>query len=221
MQGTTHTGPGHVRDPAVAHPAAQRTGPAPTEAGASGGAFRPEGLGARLKGLFRGEVERRHVEAARGPAAARRRGARRLGGPRRRASAVRYHHGANPAHLLRDEVLAILGDEEPLQLGDGLTVVLVVGVNGSGKTTTIGKLAKRLVARGTVGEPRRGATRSGPRPGSSSRSGRGRPARTSSAQERGADPGAVAFDAVKSADGTRCRRAARGHGREGCTRSSR
>ncbi|HUL86540.1 MAG TPA: signal recognition particle-docking protein FtsY [Actinomycetota bacterium] len=198
MQGTTHTGQGHVRDPALAHPAAQRTGPAPTEAGASGGAFRAEGLGGRLKGLFRGEVndgtwkelEDLLLRADVGPTAS-----TDLVG-RIRGS---YHHGANPTHLLRDEVLAILGDEEPLQLGEDLTVVLVVGVNGSGKTTTIGKLAKRLVHEGRSVSLAAADT---------FRAAAGEQlevwARTSGAhvvgQERGADPGAVAFDAVKSAE---------------------
>ena len=46
--------------------------------------------------------------------------------------------------LLRDELLAILGDaDRTLRTADGLTVWLVTGVNGTGKTTTIGKLALR------------------------------------------------------------------------------
>ena len=40
-------------------------------------------------------------------------------------------------------------DDEPVHLGSGrLSVILVVGVNGSGKTTTIGKLAGRLAGEG-------------------------------------------------------------------------
>jgi fused signal recognition particle receptor len=52
---------------------------------------------------------------------------------------------------LRRSVSARLGGEAvPLNLdgGDGPAVVLVVGVNGAGKTTSIGKLASRLVADG-------------------------------------------------------------------------
>ena len=60
-----------------------------------------------------------------------------------------YRNGSDAAELVRDEILAVLGDDEPLQLTPGaLSVVLVVGVNGSGKTTTIGKLAKRLTDAG-------------------------------------------------------------------------
>lgn len=51
---------------------------------------------------------------------------------------------------LRELILAKLG-EAPAELaveGDGPTVILVVGVNGSGKTTSIAKLAHRLHAQG-------------------------------------------------------------------------
>ena len=52
--------------------------------------------------------------------------------------------------LLREELLALLGDPEPMTIDDSrlLTVVLIVGVNGSGKTTTIAKLAKYFQDRG-------------------------------------------------------------------------
>lgn len=50
---------------------------------------------------------------------------------------------------LRDGMRSILDEvHEPLVVPDELWVVLVVGVNGSGKTTTIGKLAARLVGQG-------------------------------------------------------------------------
>lgn len=46
--------------------------------------------------------------------------------------------------LLTEELLALLPDPPPLDLGNRpLDVVLVVGVNGSGKTTSIAKLAYR------------------------------------------------------------------------------
>jgi fused signal recognition particle receptor len=52
--------------------------------------------------------------------------------------------------ILRDEILKILKTcEKPFTLAeDGPQVVLVVGVNGTGKTTTIGKLAAKLRAQG-------------------------------------------------------------------------
>ncbi len=51
--------------------------------------------------------------------------------------------------LLRDELLAILrrGSGE-LRVGPGPTVILGVGVNGGGKTTTLAKLAFRFKSRG-------------------------------------------------------------------------
>ena len=45
---------------------------------------------------------------------------------------------------LADEVAALFGDPGTLNVGGGPSVLLVVGVNGTGKTTTIGKLANRL-----------------------------------------------------------------------------
>ena len=52
--------------------------------------------------------------------------------------------------ILKQEMVKLLEADEPLQIEEPriLTVVLVVGVNGSGKTTTIGKLAKRYKERG-------------------------------------------------------------------------
>lgn len=46
--------------------------------------------------------------------------------------------------ILRDEIRSLLPDPGPLNLDWPLSVILVVGVNGSGKTTSIGKLAARL-----------------------------------------------------------------------------
>jgi fused signal recognition particle receptor len=53
---------------------------------------------------------------------------------------------------LKETLLELLPGDEPSALGSPgerlLTVILIVGVNGSGKTTTIGKLAKRLSGEG-------------------------------------------------------------------------
>ena len=45
---------------------------------------------------------------------------------------------------LAAEIEALFGDPEPLQVTAKPAVILVVGVNGTGKTTTIGKLAQKL-----------------------------------------------------------------------------
>jgi fused signal recognition particle receptor len=50
----------------------------------------------------------------------------------------------NLGEALVDEIAALLGDSARLELNGSPGVVLVVGVNGTGKTTTIGKLAHRL-----------------------------------------------------------------------------
>lgn len=51
--------------------------------------------------------------------------------------------------LLREKMEEILGERTPLRFSDaGSTVFLVVGVNGVGKTTTIGKIAYRFQREG-------------------------------------------------------------------------
>ncbi|HKV01714.1 MAG TPA: signal recognition particle-docking protein FtsY, partial [Ktedonobacteraceae bacterium] len=51
---------------------------------------------------------------------------------------------------LREELVALLGEPSPLRFSQQspLTIILVIGVNGSGKTTTIAKLANRLTKEG-------------------------------------------------------------------------
>ncbi len=102
---------------------------------------------------------------------------------------------------LRAEVAALLAPcARPLQIDPAHRpfVILVVGVNGSGKTTSIGKLARRLANEGrsvllAAGDTFRAAAieqlqvwadRSGA---------------ALLAQQAGADPGAVVFDALQSA----------------------
>jgi fused signal recognition particle receptor len=102
---------------------------------------------------------------------------------------------------LRTSVAEILAPcAQPLVIDESRKpfVILVVGVNGSGKTTTIGKLARRLGEDGrsvmlAAGDTFRAAAieqlhvwadRSGA---------------AFAAQQAGADPGAVVFDAIQSA----------------------
>ncbi len=63
---------------------------------------------------------------------------------RRRASEEAMLKAAALQSALREELRALLPDPSPLNLdGRPLSVVLIVGVNGSGKTTSIAKLAYR------------------------------------------------------------------------------
>jgi fused signal recognition particle receptor len=102
---------------------------------------------------------------------------------------------------LRNSVADILAPcARPLVIDDSKKpfVILVVGVNGSGKTTTIGKLARRLGEDGrsvmlAAGDTFRAAAMEqlnvwAERSGASF-----------VAQQAGADPGAVVFDAIQSA----------------------
>jgi fused signal recognition particle receptor len=51
--------------------------------------------------------------------------------------------------ILRKELRSLLEDDQPLEIGDNRPhVIVMIGVNGSGKTTTIGKLAHRLIQDG-------------------------------------------------------------------------
>lgn len=50
--------------------------------------------------------------------------------------------------VLREEIRALFPEPEPLNLDWPLAVLLVVGVNGSGKTTSIGKMAARFKSQG-------------------------------------------------------------------------
>ena len=46
--------------------------------------------------------------------------------------------------VLRDILVEMIGEGEPLDLSTTPTVVLIIGVNGAGKTTSIGKISNRL-----------------------------------------------------------------------------
>jgi fused signal recognition particle receptor len=103
------------------------------------------------------------------------------------------------AEGLQEEVARMLGEPGRLEVGARPSVILVVGVNGTGKTTTIGKLAAKLAEHGRsvivaaadtfraaaeeqleIWAQRAGADFVG--------------------SERGGDPAAVAFDAVGAAE---------------------
>jgi fused signal recognition particle receptor len=158
------------------------------------------GLGARVRALLGrgadedawGSLEELLIRADVGPATA-----RRIVSDLRE----RYRPGEDPAELLAAEIRSVLaGEDAALHLPeDRLAIVLVVGVNGSGKTTTIGKLAARLGAAGkrvavAASDTFRAAASEQLEVWAE------RAGAQLIAQQRGADPGAVAFDAVKAAE---------------------
>jgi len=159
---------------------------------------RRSGLGARLRAILAAgmtsweEVEEALIGADIGPEAA----ADLVEAARRRARS-----GDDAGRVLADEIrerLERVGSGQ-FELGPPPSVILVVGVNGTGKTTTIAKLAARLRGQGhsvalAAGDTFRAAAIEqlriwGERLGV-----------PVIAQRAGADPGAVAFDAVAAAE---------------------
>ena len=111
---------------------------------------------------------------------------------------ARWRRLADLNEALAEEVTELFGEAPVLDVAHELAVILVVGVNGTGKTTTIGKLSARLAEHGRsvvvaaadtyraaaeeqleIWAQRAGADFVG--------------------SERGADPAAVAYDAVEAA----------------------
>jgi fused signal recognition particle receptor len=125
----------------------------------------------------------------------------------RRASAeivarVRERHGPgqDPERLLIEEVAGLFAGDQGFGLpSNGLGVVVVVGVNGTGKTTTIGKLAHRLKADGRTVAVANSDTFRAAAGEQAEAWARRAGAEMVARQDRGADPGAVAFDAVDAA----------------------
>src|SRR5918998_1060796 len=99
---------------------------------------------------------------------------------------------------LSEEAAQLLGDPPRLALDGRPTVVLVVGVNGTGKTTTIGKLASRLRESGrSVLLAAADTFRAAAEEQLEIWAQRARADFVGSS--RGADPAAVAFDAIEAA----------------------
>src|SRR5690606_31273431 len=110
----------------------------------------------------------------------------------------RAHEPGEVISLLRQEVLAILGEAPPEPRWTAApAVVMLVGVNGVGKTTTAGKLAKRLGAGKQVFLAAADTFRAAAAEQLAvwaERSGAGL-----IRHRQGADPGAVVFDALQAA----------------------
>src|SRR3990170_5429105 len=162
------------------------------------GAPRVEGLGPSIRAILAGgpsegawrELEDLLVRADAGPKMA-----------AGLVSRIREQHGegAAPEGLLVEEITRALSDDPRLRLSQGrLSVILVVGVNGSGKTTTVGKLANWLAEHGrsvslAASDTFRAAA------SEQLEAWAERAGAHLVSQGRGADPGGVAFDAVNAA----------------------
>jgi len=99
---------------------------------------------------------------------------------------------------LAEEIAALLGDPGILHVQAEPSVILVVGVNGTGKTTTIGKLAERLRQHGhAVVLGAADTFRAAAEEQLEIWAARAAPAFVGA--ERGADPASVAYDAIETA----------------------
>jgi len=101
---------------------------------------------------------------------------------------------------LAEEIAALLGDPGTLNVSSAPAVVLVVGVNGTGKTTTIGKLAAKLAEHGhsvlvAAADTFRAAAEEQLQVWAK------RASADFVGSARGGDPAAVAFDAIEAAIG--------------------
>src|SRR3954463_15392457 len=99
---------------------------------------------------------------------------------------------------LRGEIATMLGDPGRFERDGSPSLILVVGVNGTGKTTTIGKLAARLSEHGhsvlvAAADTFRAAAEE------QLEIWAGRAGADFVGSERGGDPAAVAFDAIDAA----------------------
>ena len=103
------------------------------------------------------------------------------------------------APALQEEIARLLGEPARLEVGARPSVILVVGVNGTGKTTTIGKLAAKLSEHGrsvlvAAADTFRAAAEEQLEIWAQ------RANADFVGSERGGDPAAVAFDAIAAAE---------------------
>ena len=101
-------------------------------------------------------------------------------------------------NALAEEIARLLGDPGTIDVHSKPSLILVVGVNGTGKTTTIGKLAERLRQHGhSVVLGAADTFRAAAEEQLEIWAGRANAAFVGG--ERGADPASVAYDAIETA----------------------
>ena len=69
-------------------------------------------------------------------------------GLRRRVKEQKLTETADVRNVLKEMIGEMLGEDSPLDLSTVPSVILVIGVNGVGKTTAIGKLSHQLKEEG-------------------------------------------------------------------------
>jgi fused signal recognition particle receptor len=69
-----------------------------------------------------------------------------VNGLRKKVVSEGYIHSTDLQNALREDLLSRLAEVPSVQFGEKPAIILIVGVNGSGKTTTIAKLGKILSA---------------------------------------------------------------------------
>lgn len=113
--------------------------------------------------------------------------------------------GSQVQHAMREELVELLGKPSPLRFSrqSPLTVLLVIGVNGSGKTTSIAKMAYRLTNEGhkvllAAGDTFRAAAID------QLNEWGGRVNVPVISQNPGSDPGAVVYDSIQAAQTRGC-----------------
>lgn len=67
---------------------------------------------------------------------------------RARIKSERLTEASEAKEALRDIIAGMIGEGEPLDLSSKPAVILVIGVNGVGKTTSVGKIAASLIREG-------------------------------------------------------------------------
>jgi len=124
---------------------------------------------------------------------------------RQRVAEENLRTGAQVQRALREELTSLLGAPSPLRSSkqSPLTVILVIGVNGSGKTTSIAKMAYRLSHEGHKVILAAGDTFRAAAIDQLQEWGRRIEVPVIS-QNPGSDPGAVVYDAIQAANTRGC-----------------